>query len=277
MTIKRLILVIACASSAQGIFAQCWNLVWEDDFNAATLDASNWSYQIGASGWGNNELQYYTDRTDNLELDNGNLKITAREESYNGASYTSARIRSINKADWTYGRMEASIKLPVGQGIWPAFWMMPTNSEYGTWPASGEIDIMEYLGHQTSTSYGTIHYGFTGNHQFMGSNYTLPSGDFFDNFHLFAVEWEPDEIRWYIDGINYFSIASSSLGSFPWVFDQDFHFILNVAVGGNWPGSPDATTNFPQTMEVEYVRTYQLLSDIKIKGEDYVQTGDTET
>ena len=129
--------------------------------------------------------------------------------------------------------------------------MMPTDSEYGGWPASGEMDIMEYLGHQQTISYGTCHYGYAGDHQSQGSSYTLPSGDLTDGFHLFAMEWEANEIRWYVDGTLYFTV--NDLGGYPWVYDKDFHFILNVAVGGNWPGSPDATTVFPQTMEVEYV------------------------
>ena len=146
---KRLSLIFTMFLFVSNAFAQCWNLVWEDDFSGSTLNTSNWSYQTGAGGWGNNELQHYTSNSNNIAVVGGNLEITAQEESFNGSNYTSSRIRSINKADFTYGRMEARIQLPEGQGIWPAFWMMPTESEYGGWPASGEMDIMEYLGHQT--------------------------------------------------------------------------------------------------------------------------------
>ncbi len=278
MTIKHTLIIIPffflCNFSVQ---AQCWNLVWEDEFNGSSLNESNWSYQIGNSGWGNNELQYYTDLSSNVDVNNGVLEITAKEESFMGADYTSARIRSINQGDWTYGKMEARIKLPIGQGIWPAFWMMPTNSEYGGWPASGEIDIMEFLGHQPAITYGTLHYGYEGNHQYMGISYTLPSGTFSGSFHDFTVEWEEDKIRWYVDGNLYQTITEADLGSYPWVFDQDFHFILNVAVGGNWPGSPDGSTSFPQTMEVDYVRVYQLLTDLAIDGDDYVQPEDVKS
>ncbi len=274
MILKRKLNLLLFLFSIQFAQAQCWNLVWEDDFNGSSLDASNWSDQTGAGGWGNNELQYYTNLSTNLSVSGGTLQITAQEESYMGSDYTSSRIRSINKSDWTYGKMEARIKLPEGQGIWPAFWMMPTDSEYGGWPASGEVDIMEFLGHQTATSYGTVHYGYVGDHQYMGTSYSLPTGIFPGSFHDFTIEWEAAAIRWYVDGNLYYTITPSNLGVYPWVFDKDFHFILNLAVGGDWPGNPDPSTIFPQTMEVDYVRVYQLLTDIKIEGDDYVQPND---
>lgn len=255
------------------IFAQCYNLVWADEFNGSTLDATKWTYQTGASGWGNNELQYYTDRTDNAYVSGGSLKIEAKSESYMGANYTSARIRSINQGDWTYGKMEASIKLPEGQGIWPAFWMMPTESVYGIWPASGEIDIMEYLGHQTDRVYATCHYGNTYlDKSSSGSTYVKPTGNYNDGaFHTFTVEWEPTQIRWYVDGTQFHTFNAGDESPYHFPFDQDFHFILNVAVGGNWPGNPDGTTMFPQIMEVDYVRVYQELDDIDINGEITVE------
>lgn len=267
MTLKRLFIVTYLICNVFFLSAQCWDLVWEDDFSGTALNTSNWSHQIGASGWGNNELQYYTSGSNNITVSGGHLSITAKQESYNGANYTSARIRTINNADFTYGRMEASIQLPEGQGIWPAFWMMPTNNAYGGWPASGEMDIMEYLGHQTNKAYGTCHYGYVGDHQYLGSNYTLPSGTFPNNFHVFAMEWEPDTIKWFVDNVNYYTVKRSDLGSYPWVYDKDFHFILNVAVGGNWPGPPNGTTVFPQTMKVDYVRVYKQLSDFQITGD----------
>lgn len=276
MIFKHTFVILCCLICSLSIQAQCWDLIWADEFNGSSLNEDNWSYQIGAGGWGNNEWQYYTDLSSNVNVSNGVLEITAKEESYMGADYTSARIRSINKGDWTYGKMEARIKLPIGQGIWPAYWMMPTDSEYGGWPASGEIDIMEFLGHQPATSYGTLHYGYVGEHQYIGDSYTLPSGIFSGSFHDFSLEWEADEIRWYVDGNLYHTVTEADLGSYPWVFDQDFHFILNVAVGGNWPGYPDGSTSFPQTMEVDYVRVYQLFTDVSISGDDYVQPEDTK-
>lgn len=271
MNLKKNILLALFILASQLVQAQCWNLVWEDEFTGTSLDGTNWSYQTGASGWGNNELQYYRNGTNNVTVSNGVLKITAKEESYMGADYTSARIRTINKSDWTHGKMEARIKLPEGQGIWPACWMLPTDNIFGGWPNSGEIDIMEYLGHQTNTAYGTIHYSLNGSHNFEGDNYVLPSGGYNDAFHTFTIEWESDEIRWYIDGVLYHSVTEASLGITPWVFDENFHFILNLAVGGDWPGSPDNTTVFPQTMEVDYLRVYQQLSEILVTGDNLVE------
>jgi len=240
-----------------------WELIWSDEFEGTELDLSKWSYQYGTgasdglSGWGNAELQYYTDRPDNIFVQDGKLHIVALEESFAGMDYTSARIRSINNGDWRYGRFEASIKLPEGQGIWPAFWMMPTDAVYGGWPASGEIDIMELVGHQPNVLHGTIHYGPP--HTYSGGSYTLPSGNFSDDFNTFAIEWENGEIRWYVNDIHYHTETNwfSESQDFPAPFEQRFHFLLNVAVGGHWPGSPDATTEFPQQMVVDYVRVYQ--------------------
>ena len=243
--------------------AQCPTLVWHDEFDGTTLDLTKWSPQtgngcdIGLCGWGNNELEYYTDKSTNLQVTGGNLVITARKERVQSSQYTSGRIRSLNKGEWTYGRMEARMKLPTGKGIWPAFWMLPTDEVYGAWPQSGEIDIMEHLGHETSTVYGTIHYGQPyPNNKSTGGKYILPSGAFKDDFHVFAIEWEPNVMRWYVDGILYSTKTNNDLAPERWPFDQRFHFLLNLAVGGNWPGNPDATTVFPQTMLVDYVRVY---------------------
>ncbi|MCH8558648.1 MAG: family 16 glycosylhydrolase [Balneolia bacterium] len=240
-----------------------WQLIWSDEFEGNALDLNKWSYQYGTgaseglSGWGNNEQQYYTDRPENIFVQDGRLHIVALEENFGGMDYTSARIRSINQGDWRYGRFEASIRLPKGQGIWPAFWMMPTESVFGGWPASGEIDIMELIGSEPNVVHGTIHYGPP--HTYSGGSYTLPSGDFSEDFHTFAVEWENGEMRWYINDIHYHTETDwfSQGQGFPAPFDQRFHFLLNVAVGGHWPGYPDETTQFPQVMEVEYVRVYQ--------------------
>ncbi|MBL7815095.1 MAG: family 16 glycosylhydrolase [Saprospiraceae bacterium] len=249
--------------------AQCYNLVWSDEFDGSSLNTAKWSYQVGAGGWGNNELQYYTNGA-NVEVSNGTLKIRAKQESFNGSNYTSSRILSQYKGDFRYGKFEARMKLPFGQGIWPAFWLMPTNSEYGTWPRSGEIDVMELLGHQPNIVYGTIHSGTSAGATVSSSaNYTLPSGSFADDFHTFSIEWSPTEVKWLVDGTLYSTKTGSDIS--PWVFDKTFHAILNVAVGGNWPGAPNGTTVFPQTMEVDYVRIYQKLEDVQITGAALVE------
>ncbi len=274
MHFRKIMLILVLIFTFQFAQAQCWNLVWEEEFTGTSLNANNWSYESGNWGWGNNELQYYREGTNNVSVSGGTLKITAKEESYMGSDYTSARIRTINKSDWTHGKMEARIKLPEGQGIWPACWMLPTDNVFGGWPNSGEIDIMEYLGHQTNVAHGTVHYSLGGTHTFVGDSYVLPSGNYNDAFHTFTIEWESGAIRWYVDGFLYHSVTEASLGINPWVFDEKFHFILNLAVGGNWPGNPDASTVFPQTMEVDYVRVYQQLSEIEMTGETYVQPGE---
>ena len=240
----------------------CAYLVWSDEFDGTELDLSKWTPQIGDGcdiglcGWGNSELQYY--REENTTVADGKLTITAKSESFGGKNYTSSRLRSINKGDWTYGRFEASIKLPTGQGLWPAFWMMPTDDVYGTWPRSGEIDIMELVGNRPNEVFGTIHYGSSfETRASSGAEYQLESGIFNDDFHLFAIEWEENVIRWYVDDVLYATQTASDISPNNWPFDQNFHFLLNVAVGGTFPGSPDGTTMFPQTMEVDYVRAYK--------------------
>jgi beta-glucanase (GH16 family) len=242
--------------------AQCPTLVWNDEFDGTTLDPSRWEQMIGTGtsyglqpGWGNNELQYY--RPENTTVANGFLTITAKKENYHGSPYTSSRIRTLNKGDFTYGRFEARMKLPYSQGLWPAFWMLPTDNVYGGWPTSGEIDIMELVGRESHKVHGTIHYGDPWpNNQNQGNSYALHSGIFNDAFHEFAIEWDPGVIRWYVDGYLYGTKSSSDLSPFLWPFDQRFHFLLNLAVGGNWPGNPDATSVFPQSLVVDYVRVY---------------------
>jgi beta-glucanase (GH16 family) len=214
----------------------------------------------GGSGWGNHEWHNYTDRVENAYHQNGSLVIRAKREEYQGNRYTSARLISKGKGDWTYGRFEARARVPSGQGIWPAIWMMPTGSTYGGWPASGEIDIMELIGRAPRTVYGTLHYGNP--QEFAGGKYTLPVGQTFsDDYHTFAIEWEPGEIRWYMDGYHYFTrtiwFTSSAPDQNLAPFDQPFHLIFNVAVGGDWPGPPDETTPDEALMLVDYVRVYQ--------------------
>jgi beta-glucanase (GH16 family) len=242
-------------------------LVWSDEFDGElgeSPDSTRWTYDIGTgvNGWGNAQLEYDTDHPDNVSLDGeGNLAITAIEESYMGSDYTSARIKTEGLFQHAYGRFEARIKLPVGQGIWPAFWLL--GSDIGTvgWPDCGEIDIMEYLGHQPNRVYGTLHGPDYSGGSSVGGSYTLPDGAFNDDFHVFAIDWDLDSVTWSVDGQDYMTITSSDIPSGEeWVFDHDFFIILNVAVGGYWPGSPDATTEFPQTMLVDYVRVYGTVS-----------------
>jgi len=246
-----------------------WKLVWSDEFEGSAVDPSKWDFQLGnsspeigggAAGWGNNELEYYTSRPANARVEGGYLTITARKEEYAGYHYTSARMRTIHKGDWTYGRFEIRAKLPKGKGLWPALWMMPTDSQYGTWAASGEIDIVEELGHEPNKVYGTLHYGGVWpQNKSSGGNFILNSGDFSQDFHIFAMEWEHGVFRWYVDGELYQAQTQwySTSAPYPAPFDRSFHLIFNLAVGGNWPGAPDQSTQFPQELVVDYVRVYQ--------------------
>ena len=209
-------------------------------------------------GWGNNELQYYL--AENATVAGGFLTITAKEESVGGRDYTSARMRSLGKGDWTFGRMEMRARMPIGQGLWPAFWMLPSDSIYGTWAASGEIDIVEYIGSQPDGSSAPSTTVALARQRLLDELLPAASGTFNDDFHIFAVEWESGEIRWYVDDLLYGTRTNwySTGGPFPAPFDIDFHLLLNLAVGGNLPGAPDATTVFPQEFVIDYVRVYQL-------------------
>ncbi|MEV7230401.1 MULTISPECIES: family 16 glycosylhydrolase [Polymorphospora] len=243
-------------------------LTWSDEFNGpagGAPDPSKWSYDIGGGGWGNNEQQYYTNSRSNSALDgNGNMVITARRENpanynchYGRCQYTSARLLTNGKFTQAYGRFEARIKVPRGQGIWPAFWMLGNDLGSVGWPNSGEIDIMENIGREPSTVHGTLHGpGYSGGAG-ITSSYTLPGGRrLADDFHVYTVDWAPDSITWYIDGIQYGRKTPADLRGNRWVFDHPFFMILNVAVGGHWPGYPDGTTQFPQQMTIDYVRVY---------------------
>ncbi|MBT8336096.1 MAG: glycoside hydrolase family 16 protein [Gemmatimonadetes bacterium] len=241
-----------------------WTLVWQDEFDGNALDATRWSVQTGDGcavnlcGWGNNELQWY--QAGNATVGNGMLTITARRENAGGRGYSSARLRTLRKGDWRFARVDARARLPTGQGYWPAIWMLPTDEVYGTWAASGEIDIMELVGHEPNRVHGTLHYGGASPaNQFTGDSYQLPSGTFADAFHVFSVEWDEGEIRWYVDGRLYQTQTSwySTAAPFPAPFNQRFHLIVNVAVGGNWPGNPDGSTVFPQSMDIDWIRVYQ--------------------
>jgi beta-glucanase (GH16 family) len=235
-------------------------LVWSDEFNGTALNTNDWNYEIGngSGGWGNNELEYYTNSTKNAFVSNGNLIIEARKEPIGGFNYSSARLTTANKKFFTYGRIDIRAKLPKTKGIWPALWMLGTNISSVGWPASGEIDIMELLGHEPTKSYGTLHYGASSaTHGSKGNSYTLSGSTFYDQFHVFSMDWIQDQIKLYVDNNLFLTVNKSDLGSNPYPFNAPFFFIFNVAVGGNWPGGPDATTTFPQRMIVDYVRVFQ--------------------
>jgi beta-glucanase (GH16 family) len=252
------------ASAAKGAK---WKLVWSDEFNGpggSGVDSSKWVFDLGGKGWGNQELESYTSRPRNVYIHDGNLVIQAQRENYTGAdgvsrNYTSARLKTAGKFSQTYGRFEARIKIPFGQGLWPAFWMLGDDIEKTGWPDSGEIDIMENIGKEPSTVHGTIHGpGYSGGDG-IGAPFTLPGNQrVADDFHIYAIEWVPNTIRFYVDDALYETRTPSSLpAGRKWVYDHPFFLLLNVAVGGGWPGNPDATTVFPQTMLVDYVRVYQ--------------------
>ena len=266
-----------------------WDLIWSDDFDGDALDLSKWEYQIGDGcaegicGWGNGEFQNYTD--ENVAVSGGTLSITARQTiADEDTSYTSSRIRTLGQGDWTYGRFEVRAKLPTGQGLWPAIWLLFSEPTYGNWPASGEIDIMEAIGSAPGEVFGTLHYGGdVSGRVFTGEPFNLFSGTFADDFFVFTTEWvegiedDPDtevdesvpaEIRWYINNVLYQTQTSESWfsdaaeeGNTDAPFDHPFHMILNVAVGGELPGAPSPDTFFPQTMEVDYVRVYEWTGD----------------
>ncbi len=245
-----------------------WSLVWSDEFsqpNGSPPDPAKWVYDLGGGGWGNNELQTYTSRTNNCRIENGCLVIEAAKEAFTGTDgisrdYTSARLKTKGRAAWTYGRIEARLKVPRGQGMWPAFWTLGTSIDSVGWPRCGEIDIMENIGAKPSVLHGTIHGpGYSGGGGISGT-FTLPDGAAFaDGFHVFAVEWKTNSIEWHVDGQPYSSVTPAKLpGGKEWVFTQPQFVLLNLAVGGNWPGKPDASTTFPQRLIVDYVRVFAL-------------------
>lgn len=233
-------------------------LKWNEEFTGATLDNSSWNYETGGGGWGNNELEMYTNSPKNSFITKGGyLVIEARKEKVGSNDYTSARLQTKGKKEFTYGRMDIRAKLPKGQGIWPAIWMLGSNISTTPWPACGEIDIMELLGHQPAKTYGTMHWGNVGaGSTHIGAEYTLDNGSFSDKFHVFTIIRSVDKIEWFVDDHKFFTGNKTDVnGNYP--FDLPFFFILNVAVGGNWPGNPDANTTFPQRMIVDYIRVFE--------------------
>ena len=235
-----------------------WNLVWQDEFDDTELNLKNWTFDIGGNGWGNQELQTYTNRPENVRLEEGMLIIEAREEPdlIGGREYSSARLKTQGLHDWQYGRIEARIKLPYLQYILPAFWMLGANLYQKGWPTAGEIDILEFIGREPDRIYGTVHApGYSGGDG-VGSSLTVSAEALRDEFHVYAIEWEENEIRWYFDDQEYFKLTPADVPD-EWIFDHPFFIILNLAVGGRWPGYPDDTTEFPQFLYVDYVRVYQ--------------------
>ncbi|MCB0429964.1 MAG: family 16 glycosylhydrolase [Flavobacteriales bacterium] len=246
---------------APNVQAQSWSLVWSDEFDIDSINAANWVFETGAGGWGNNEWEYYSNRPENAVTHNGNLLIIARKESYKGSDYTSARMKTQGLQNWTYGKVEARIKLQQSKGIWPAFWMLGENITQVGWPKCGEIDIMEHINTETKT-YGTMHWDNNGHAQY-GGNTTCTATD----YHVYGIEWDNTAIRWFLDGTQYWEgNISNNINS-----TEEFHspqfIILNMAVGGNWPGYPDGTTVFPDTMFVDYVRVYQVATTLPQKDQ----------
>lgn len=237
-------------------FAEYKNMVWSDEFES--FNTENWSFETGGDGFGNNESQHYTTREKNVRIEDGVLVIEAHKEWYGGNPYTSGKIVSRNKQFFKFGMFEARMKLVRGQGLWPAFWMMPQYSRYGGWPRSGEIDIMEQLGHEPDMVHGTIHFGNAWNEKgHVGTSYTIGDGFFDEDFHLFQLVWEENSIKWYVDGVLYQAITDESVSSsYTYPFNEEFYLILNQAVGGDWPQYPDDDTEFPARFEVDYIRYF---------------------
>lgn len=235
-----------------------YSLVWADEFDAPTLDGSKWMYEIGtgSGGWGNNELQYYSGSQNNVFLDTGYLHIVALEQSFGGANFTSGRIKTQDLYDFQYGKIEARLKVPSGQGLWSAFWMLGSNITTVSWPQCGEIDVMEHVNNELIV-HGTHHYNYFG-HTYDGGQVFADASE----FHEYSIEWTPNEIIWFLDGVEYFQTNIGTGATSKEEFHGPFFLLLNMAVGGNWPGSPDLTTTFPATMMVDYVRVYQEINNL---------------
>ena len=261
------VLLTLSAAAQEGTGRTGWNLIWSDEFNGpngSAVDSSKWIAQTGGNGFGNNELEYYTDRTKNAYQHDGNLVIKVIAENFTGPdgvtrNFTSARLKTQNKFAQKYGRFEARIKIPYGQGIWPAFWMLGTDIGKRDWPQCGEIDIMENIGREPGLVHGTLHGpGYSGDHG-IGSAFELPNKSrFADDFHVYAIEWQRNTIRFYVDDHLYATRVPADLPKgAKWAYNHPFFLLLNVAVGGGWPGNPDSNSEFPQTMLVDYVRVYE--------------------
>jgi beta-glucanase (GH16 family) len=253
---------------AQVVHAQIVYQVWGDEFDGSTIDNSIWSFDFGPA---NDNVHYFTDRSENAKIVDGKLQVIALEESYQGFNYTSALLNTQHAISWKYGRIEARIKLPGSNGFVPAFWMLPEDQSYGYWPLSGEIDILEHPTNEIDKIYGTVHTGaynsFTGSGP-RGSTITISDAE--TEFHVYAIEWSEEKIDFFVDDQKYFTFNNEQGGFDAWPFDQSFYIILSMGVGGSWVGNPDASSIFPAIMEVDYVRVYQELDDVQISGEDYL-------
>jgi beta-glucanase (GH16 family) len=227
-----------------------YKLVWSDEFDGSAINISSWNFETGGSGWGNNEQEYY--QAANATVSNGNLIITAKKETVNNNGYTSARMTTKGKREFTYGKIEASIKMPVGQGLWPAFWMLGSNISSVNWPTCGEIDIMEHI-NVDSVIYGTMHWNNNGHVSSGDKTTSSPSA-----YHVYSIEWDAAAIKWYIDGVKYFESNILNNINNTEAFHKDFFILLNFAVGGNWPGQTIDDSKFPASMYVDYVRVYQV-------------------
>jgi beta-glucanase (GH16 family) len=250
---KRILILIFMLFSFMQSRAQDWKLVWSDEFNYSGLpDTAKWGNEVGFIR--NNELQYYTkQRLDNSRVENGNLIITGKKESYKDAAYTSASLVTAGKSSWTYGKIDARIKLPKGQGLWPAFWMLGENISQVGWPRCGEIDIMEHINNE-DILYGTLHWH---NEKHVSSGGKTPCD--VTQFHNYTVEWDKESVKWFLDGEKYWEVTIKDGINSTEEFHKPHYIILNLAIGGNWPKNPDATTSFPATMFVDYVRVYQIV------------------
>ncbi len=270
-------------STGSGEVGRCVNLVWSDEFDVDGIpNSSRWAYDVGDGcnihpdlcGWGNQEEQYYTKRPENVRVANGKLIIEAKKENFGGRRYTSTRIVSRNKGDWLYGRIEVKAKLPKGKGTWPAIWMLPTDNTYGGWPHSGEIDIMEHVGFDLNKVHASLH---TSNCNTNASACGQSTSRFVlgavDDFHVYAIEWTKDDIRFFVDDLHYFTFFNRNQGFAQWPFDQRFHLIMNIAIGGTWGGQQGIDDSMlPQTMEVDYVRVYEFGASVELNGETFVQS-----
>ncbi len=255
--------ISGCSTDETQTVATFTNLVLDENFDTDGAPNSQvWGFDIGTgeNGWGNQELQYYTDRPENVTIQNGILLITARQESFENSQYTSARLLTKDKFEQQYGRFEARIRLPFGQGIWPAFWMLGADIDENPWPGAGEIDIMEYRGQNPTVLIGSVHGpGYSGG-EAISKEYTLENDRFDTGFHIFGIEWGPEFVNFYVDDVLYNQITPEDVTG-EWVFNKPFYILMNLAVGGTFVGSPNAETEFPQTMLVDYVRVYKNNAD----------------
>lgn len=259
-TMKKTCILLACimAISISSQAQTTWELIWSDEFSGSAVNTSNWSYEFGNGGWGNNEWQYYTNASENIEVSDGMLKITARHEGTGATEYTSARIISKGLFEFEYGKVEARMKLPLGQGLWPAFWTLGANIDEVSWPRCGEIDIMEHVSNEYMT-HGAVHWENNG-HAYTGNGVnTDPT-----QFHVYSIVWEENLIRWYLDGVQFYQFSIQASNNTDDAFRHPMFLLLNMAVGGNWPGYPDDTTPFPSSMLIDYVRVYQPASPTNV-------------